>query len=139
MKPGTYFCKDVLIAMGNHIVSGYADDNFVNYEKNGDGTTTKVGCDGEVVRSIDPDRSYIVKLSLLHTSRTNAFLQSKYEQDQIDGTGFFPVMIKDLRGTVLFQSDYGWVAKPANRSFGKVAPNTDWEIQVGEASIAEGS
>lgn len=125
--------------MGNHVVSGYSDDNFVGYEKNGDGTATKYGCDGEVVRSIDPNTSYKVNLSLLHTSETNNYLQNKYNQDQETCDGFFPVMIKDLRGTVLFQADYAWVAKPAGRSFGREAPNTDWEIQTGEATVTEGA
>ena len=137
-EPQTYFCKQVSIVFGNHIVTGWADDNFVAYEKNGDGTTTKFGCDGEIVRSIDPDTSYKIDLSLLHTSRTNAFLQNKYNQDQITGDGYFPLMIKDLRGTVLLQADYAWVAKPAGRGFGKEAPNTEWEIQTGEATIVEG-
>ena len=138
-KPQTYFCKQVLIALGSHVVTGWADDNFVSYEKNGDGTTTKYGCDGEIVRSIDPNTSYKIKLSLLHTSLTNGFLQNKYNQDQETGEGYFPLMIKDLRGTVLFQSDYAWIAKPANRSFGKQAPNTDWEIETGEATVTEGA
>ena len=51
-KIKTYNPKEVTIALGNHIVVGYADDSFITIDPNGDGVTKKVGCDGEIVRSI---------------------------------------------------------------------------------------
>ena len=54
-KIKTYNPKEVTIALGNHIVAGYADDSFITIDPNGDGVTKKVGCDGEIVRSISPD------------------------------------------------------------------------------------
>ena len=40
----TYNPKEVVVACGTHIVSGYADDSFISIEPNGDGITKKVGC-----------------------------------------------------------------------------------------------
>ena len=51
----TYDPKKVLIACGTHSVTGLADDAFVSVEPAGEGVTRKVGCDGEIVRSISPD------------------------------------------------------------------------------------
>lgn len=138
-KPTTYNCKQIMIALGGHSVSGsgLAEDNFVGYEKNGDGTTTKYGCDGEIVRSIDPNGSYKVTLSLLYSSPTNGYLQNQYNKDQASNDGYFPIMIKDLMGKTLFQAEYAWVAKPGSRQFGKEAPNMEWEIQTGEATAVE--
>ena len=45
-KLKTYDPKKVLIAIGSHSVSGYADDSYVSVEPSGDGTTKKTGCDG---------------------------------------------------------------------------------------------
>ena len=61
----TYNPKQVAMAVGSHIVTGFADDSFITIESNGDGVSKKVGCDGEVVRAINPDGAYKVKLSLL--------------------------------------------------------------------------
>ena len=47
-KIKTYNPKEVTIALGNHIVVGYADDSFITIDPNGDGVTKKVGCDGEI-------------------------------------------------------------------------------------------
>ncbi len=45
-KIKTYNPKEVTMALGNHIVTGYADDSFITIDPNGDGVTKKVGCDG---------------------------------------------------------------------------------------------
>lgn len=133
----TYNCKEVTIALGNHIATGLADDSFVAIESSGDGVTKKVGCDGEIVRSISPDDTYIVKLSLLQTSGTNSFLQQKFNQDQKTGEGMFPILIKDLKGGMVFSSDAAWPIKPTSRGFGKEATNREWEIHTGSGVINE--
>lgn len=53
-KIKTYNPKEVTIALGNHIVAGYADDSFITIDPNGDGVTKKVGCDGEIVPQHQP-------------------------------------------------------------------------------------
>ena len=133
----TYNPKEVSIALGTHIVTGYADDSFVTIDPNGDGVTKKVGCDGEVVRSISPDATYIVKVVVLQQSDTNSFLQNRLSQDRKDGTGTFPVLIKDLKGGMVFSADVAWPVRSASRGYGKESANREWEIQTGEADLTE--
>ena len=64
----TYNSSKVKIALGTHAVTGYAEDSFVVIEPISGGVTSKSGCDGETVRSIDPNERYTVKLSLLASS-----------------------------------------------------------------------
>ena len=133
----TYSSKEVLIALGSHAVTGYADDSFITIEPNGDGIMKKVGCDGEVARAISPDGTYKVKIALLQTSPTNSFLQEKYELDRKTGDGTFPVLIKDLTGGMIFSADVGWIVKPPSRAFGKDTNNREWEIDTGDATLSE--
>lgn len=133
----TYSAKEVLIALGSHAVTGYADDSFVTIEPNGDGIMKKVGCDGEVARAISPDGTYKVKVALLQTSPTNSFLQEKYELDRKTGDGTFPVLIKDLKGGMIFAADCAWIIKPPSRAFGKDTNNREWEIDTGDATLSE--
>lgn len=133
----TYSSKEVLIALGSHAVTGYADDSFITIEPNGDGIMKKVGCDGEVARAISPDGTYKVKIALLQTSPTNSFLQEKYELDRKTGDGTFPVLIKDLKGGMIFSADVGWIVKPPSRAFGKDTNNREWEIDTGDATLSE--
>lgn len=133
----TYNCKEVTIALGAHIVTGTADDSFVTIESNGDGVSKTVGCDGEITRAIDPDDSYKVKLSLLQTSSSNSFLQNRYQQDKATGDGMFPILIKDLKGGLVFSSDSAWVVKPPSRVYGKKGNNREWELDTGEGTLTE--
>jgi len=136
-KIATYNPKKVTISLGNHIVTGFADDSFVTIDPNGDGVTKKVGCDGEIVRSISPDDTYIVKLSVLQTSPTNAWLQRMFAADVENGTGMFPILVKDLSGSTVFKAAQAWPAKPASRGFGKESSNREWELHTGSGTLTE--
>jgi len=129
----TYMSKKVLLSCGAHSVSGYAEDSFVNIEPNGEGVQKTVGCDGEVVRSISPDGTNKLKLSLLQTSSSVAFFQRMYDLDQATGAALFPVLLTDLSGGVLFQSDEMWVVNDPSRNYGKVAQNIEIQLDGGDA------
>lgn len=133
----TYNAKKVVISFGTHMVSGYADDSFVTVSSAGDGVTMKQGCDGEIVRSVSPNNTYLVKLELLAYSPTSSWLQNMYNKDQADGDGSFPVTIKDLIGGMLFNSEDAWVTKPAERVYGREANNLSWEIQTASGNLTE--
>lgn len=136
-KLTTYDPKKILIAVGTHTVTGYDEDNFVSVEPAGDGISKVVGCDGEIVRNIDPDQTSVVKITLLYGSDSNAFFQSQYNRDQESGDAIFPIMIQDLMGGYLFSAEQAWVAKPATKGFGKQGPNREWEIHTGLSSQDE--
>ena len=136
-KIKTYNPKEVTMAFGSHIVSGYAADSFITIDPAGDGVTKKVGCDGEIVRSISPDDTFIIKVSVLQTSDTNSFLQQRFAQDIKTGEAMFPVLIKDLKGGMVFSADAAWPIKPASRGYGKESNNREWELHTGSGTLTE--
>lgn len=133
----TYNPKEVVVACGTHIVSGYADDSFISIEPNGDGITKKVGCDGEIARSISPDNTYKVKITLLQNSDSNSFFSNIADYDRATGNGLFPVLIKDLRGGLLFATEAAWVIKKSPATRGKETNNREWEIDTTSAVMTE--
>ena len=133
----TYNPKEVVVACGTHIVSGYADDSFISIEPNGDGITKKVGCDGEIARSISPDNTYKVKITLLQNSDSNSFFSNIADYDRATGNGLFPVLIKDLRGGLLFATEAAWVIKKSPAARGKETNNREWEIDTASAVMTE--
>ena len=122
----TYNPKDLVITLGTHVATGIADDSFVTIDPNGDGITKKVGCDGEVVRSI-----------VFQTSPTNSFLNQKLKLDKKTGEGMFPILIKDLRGGLVHSAQQAWVTKPPSRGYGKEAGTREWEIHTGVSDTEE--
>lgn len=133
----TYNPKEVTIALGNHIVTGYAEDSFVTIDPNGDGVTKKVGCDGEIARSISPDDTFVIKISVLQTSETNSYLQQRLDLDRKTGDGMFPILVKDLKGGMVFSSEAAWPKGPASRGYGKEAGNREWELHTGSGTLTE--
>ena len=133
----TYNPKEVVVACGTHIVSGYADDSFISIEPNGDGITKKVGCDGEIARSISPDNTYKVKITLLQNSDSNSFFSNIADYDRATGNGLFPVLIKDLLGGLLFATEAAWVIKKSPATRGKETNNREWEIDTASAVMTE--
>lgn len=131
----TYNPRKVTCVLGNHIVSGFADDSFITIEADGEGTSHVIGADGEVARSIDPSSVYKLKLSLLQNSRTNTFLKSMCDKDKKEGTGYFPVNVKDLIGNQKFFGSIAWVTKMATWSRGKQQGNREWEIVVADGEF----
>lgn len=136
-KIKTYNPKEVIIAAGSHLVTGIADDSFITIEPNGDGVSKKVGCDGEICRSVSPDNTYKVKIVLLQTSDSNSFFSRKVDQDRETGDGLFPLLIKDLKGGVVFSTEAAWCVKKASLARGKADNNREWEIETGDADLDE--
>lgn len=133
----TYNPKKISVAFGTKIVTGFAEDSFVSIEPTGDGVTKKVGCDGEVIRSISPDETYAVKIVVFQNSSINGWLEKKLAKDRSNGSGMFPITIKDNAGTMVFNSKYSWPVKSAARQYGKEAGTREWEIHTGAATLTE--
>ena len=135
MRIKTYDPRKVLISLGPHSVTGYSDGTFVNIVPHGEGVAKKVGADGEIVRSIDPDRSSTVTLTLLQSSPTVAFCQRQYDLDRDTGDGMFPILVTDLKGGLLFSAQEAWVVNPPEREFAKEDTDREIEIATGESTI----
>ena len=136
-KISTYNPKQVVVSVGTQIITGFADDSFVTIEPSGEGITKKVGCDGEIVRSVSPDNTYKVKFSLLQTSECNSYLSQLVDYDRETGDGIVPVTIKDLKGGLVFSTEAAWVIKKSPVTRGKSDNNREWELDTGDAELKE--
>ena len=136
-KVKTYNSKDIIIILGTHAVSGTADDSFVTIEPKGEGVKSKSGCDGEVARAVDPNSQYNIKISLLQTSDTNKYLSAMVKKDADNGEGMFPVLIKDIKGGMVFSAESAWVVKSPSRGYGKDTTNREWNIETGPAELLD--
>jgi len=134
----TYDPKKVLVSLGSHMVTGYADGTFVNIAYNGEGIGTVVGADGEVSRYIDPDRTANVTITVKQTSPTVDFCQRMHDKDLVTGEGILPILIKDMRGGLIFSANDSWVVKPPDREYGKDIANREIVIACG-ATTTEGA
>jgi hypothetical protein len=139
MKVKTYNPKKIVASLGNHSVTGPAEGSWITLEQGGDGVTKVVGAYGEVQRSISPDETYNIKLTLLWGSPTNEWLRRKLKQDRADSNAIFPVLIKDLVGNTVFSAEEAWVAKDATINYDLTAQALEWTLETGQAETTGGS
>lgn len=130
MAVRTYDPKSIIITIGAATLTGYADDSFVQIEEQGDGVAATVGANGEVARSLSPDRTCRITVTLQQTSPGNDILSALAESDRLTGNGLFPLAIADLRGSTVLEDSNSWVVKKANTTFGKTAGNREWTLQT---------
>lgn len=81
----------VSIAFGSMFLTGFAEDDLFEVEKNEDDVYTNVGLDGEVTYSESADKTAIAKITLMNTS---ASLPRIYELAKNKES--FPLSIIDM-------------------------------------------
>ena len=132
----TYDPKKIIIIFGVRQLTGMSEDSIVSITPNGEGLQTYVGADGDVARSLDPDATYEVTVSLNTTSNSNDYLSNMYNYDRETGDGIAPLLIKDLAGTTLFSAPEAWVANMPEASRGLTVDTQEWVFRTGQVEDA---
>jgi len=120
------------------LISGYANETFIDVVQNVDRYTAIVGADGEFARARLNDRSALVTITLLQTADSNAYLDSKLLQDEIDDNGFGSFFLKDLNGAMEVSADEAYIVKPADIGLDIEVGTRVWNIMLMEAIIRNG-
>ena len=129
-----YDPRQLMIAFGAHIPGGFPDGTFLTIERHGDGVRKIVGADGSVARSVDPDKTATLTLTVRWDSDTAAWAQNQYDKDNQSGEGTFSVLVKDLRGGLVFSAEVAWIEQPPNDEFGFEMSDREIVIATGEAT-----
>ena len=133
-KVKSYSAKHVLASLGSHAVDAPADGDFISIEPNADGFTKVVGAYGDVVRSQSPDETYNITLTLLMQSPSVKWCQETYDKDQKTGDEMFPILVKDMKGGIVFSAEQAWIVNSPAVSYGIEASTREINIQTGPGS-----
>ena len=57
--------------------------------------------------------------------------------DRSGGGGIFPIMIKDLQGSMQFSASEAWAVSSAPITRGKEIGNREWTIHTADGEISE--
>jgi hypothetical protein len=137
---GTYDPKKTLTTFGPILFSGFADGTFINAARNNQAVNTVVGSTGDGARAISNDKSGIITLTLLQSSRVSALLSAIAKQDEINGDGIHPMLIKDLRGFDFVKAGEMWIQKLPDYNRGREIGdgNTVWIFETTDLDIFHG-
>lgn len=127
----SYDPKMVAITIGSHILSGYAEDTFISMEPQGEGTTSTVGADGEVARTMSHNTLHRVTVTLQGTSDSNDYLSDLLARDRASGgAGVVPLAVQDLRGTTIIAASQAWVVNSPTVDFGSTVSDREWVLDA---------
>jgi hypothetical protein len=131
----TYAGAAVQVIVGGAKLSGLAKGTAVTISQSGDSTSTEVGLDGEVTRTVNQDRSGTAKIVLMQLSESNAVLAAMAKSDKEDADAVVNFMVKS--GDVMLCSAQAWVQKPADYAFGDASGTREWTLGLAEIEINE--
>lgn len=127
--------KKCLILVGPAIMQGFADGEAFTMELDDDLYQKVTGADGDVSRSRRHGMAASAMIKLMQTSPSNNVLSGYAILDQKTNAGVVPLVVKDLLGTTVLFSAYGWVKKPAVVSYSKEVTNREWAIDLAGSEI----
>lgn len=131
MALNIYSPADVIIVLGGVVnISGYLDGTFLEMQKDIAPYRSRRTPDGTTARLYVNDKNYTVRFTLAHTSESNEILSKIQQIDEITQLGFFPLLIKDLRGSSLFFSPAAWIEGIPNQVFSTNVEGRTWEIKA---------
>jgi len=138
MAVKTYDPKQVQLIIGLVPISGFADGEFINIERDEDTFTKISGADGEVSRAKSNNKMGELSVILLQTSASNDILSAFMLADELANSGVIPIFIKDSLGlTTLFAAE-GWVKKPPAITFDKEIGEREWVFDLANVDIFVG-
>lgn len=136
-RTSTYSPIDVSVVLAHqasgmvHIVSGFAEDSFVNIERAKDTYDHYTGVDNTATRIYSANTSGKVTLGLQQSSASNDVLTALYNYDkQYRGTskGLFSITVKDGSGRSIMFAQEAYVGIVPNQQFGSGMNTREWVI-----------
>lgn len=134
----TFDPKLVVLTFMGVPITGYADDTFINAERDEDAFNKNVGAQGDVARVKTNNKSGSVTIVLQQTSLSNDFLSGIAAVDENLGTGVGPLMGKDIGGTTVMFSAAAWIRKLPATPMSKELQTREWIIDCGKLELNVG-
>ncbi len=123
----------VIVTLGPILFVGFVEGSMITVSRDNETFTKRTGAGGDVTRVRSHDRSGRVTVRLMQSSLTNDDLSARHRQDELLGTQYAPLMVKDLNGTTLMTAPNAWVVKPADIELaGNEASDREWMIDCDE-------
>lgn len=130
MAGTTYDPKDLTITVGGVYLTGFSED-MAEFEPDEDSWTTKVGAQGDVVRSKVNNPLATLTITLLATSPQVSYLDGIAKSGKL-----VPIsVIYNGQPKESITITEAFIKKPATRTYGNEVEDREYEIQCMDAEI----
>ena len=128
----TYDPKKVILMLNGVLITGFAEDTFVEIEYNSERYAVAVGADGAGIRSKRNDRSATVRITLTAGVLANNVLQGMMALDDAANAGAVLFKMTDKGTGRSYSSVSMWVNKDPEGTYGTTAAGQVWELSTDE-------
>ena len=132
MAVPTYDPRQVIITFGGNIITGFAQDSFLDITPANQAFTKYTGADGGTSRGKSNDYSSVVTITLSQTSPSNAVLSAIAEADRLLNAGKLPLQIVDVNGTTLKFWAQAWIQQNPDEGFATEVGDRAWTLDTGQ-------
>lgn len=128
--PKVYNAHEVTLLIGDVLIdSGFADGEFLSYERINDDISSVAGADGEVAISKNNDARVQFTVTLLQTSDANDVFSGLRQLLRFPGNaGVTPFTVRDRNGRTLHEGKC-WVKKPPTAAYARTAGSRAWAFE----------
>lgn len=119
-------------------ITGYAENTFVEVEREVDTFTKKVGSLGDVARSKSLNKSGKITITVMDTSPVNDALASKIAQDEEDSRTYGPFTLKDRSGFTEVRATEAWCMRVPKVTRAQVTGTVQYVFEAASIFIKHG-
>jgi len=131
MALSIYSPADIIVVIGGVLnVGGYVAGTFLEVNKDLPPYQARRSPDGTTSRLYIKDRTYTIKFTLAQSSESNDVLTRIQQLDEITQLGYFPLLLKDAKGSSLLFSPTAWIENVATQTYGTGMEPRTWNIRA---------
>lgn len=132
-----YAADQVIVVWNGVNINGFADDTFVEIERDEDGFALLNGALGDVTRARMLARAGKITITLMAHAPVNTQLAALAQKDESFGDGYGPIMVKDLTNNMLASGAEAWIIKRPKIERAKEGGTVQWVFAVAYLSLLE--
>lgn len=125
----SYAPDKVFILVNGLLLSGLGEDTALEIAPQADLSSSKVGIDGDVARSVGTDRRCDITIRLLQTSPHNQYLSGLVGVDLLTGGRLINITVKDALSTDTFVCPQAWVKRRPNMTYARETTDREWQFE----------
>lgn len=133
-----YSPDKVIVNFAGLIINGYANDTFIEVERDEDGFMKYTGALGDVARSRNLNKGGKVTITLMQVSAINDRLYELAALDEFDGTAYGELQIKDTSGNMRCHAEIAWIQKWPKVERGKESGTIQWVFDCADIEVIPG-
>lgn len=133
----TYSPDRVLVSFGGVLINGFANDTFIEVERDEDTFMKYTGSLADVARTRNLNRGAKVTLTLMATAAVNDELSliALDDENAVDIDTVFSFEIKDISGEMFCHAEISWIQKMPKVERGKESGTIQWVFDCADMEI----